>query len=203
MQLHHVLGGKLSILDMDTQVKLAIGLIAVLSGVIFNILATLKDTSELDNKREFVSNVLLQRIGPVVGDVYKSYDEYKSKNDETEPPEGPKGGFVENPLGEFETQSLNLTDKLKDWADWKSYLDKSEDYLSYNLIISIIGIVVICLSLVLKAFDENLILSDILILSSVGILIISFIPICYRARVIRKINRKWREIKDSVGGATN
>ncbi len=183
--------------------RLAIGLFAVFGVVIFNILSTLKDTSELDNKREFVSNVLLQRIGPVVSDVSKSYNKYKSQNEEDEPAEGPKGGFIENPLGEFEKKSLNLTDKLKEWTDWKSLLEKSEDYLVKNLYLTVLGLLLVVVSIVVKALDVNLIVSDIIILSSCIFLVVSFIPVIYRARVIRNINKFWRGIKDSVGGATN
>jgi hypothetical protein len=186
------------ILDISSIVRLEVALLATFSLIIFGILNSLRDTAELDNKREYVSNVLLQRIGPVVREVNESYREFLTFNEEQAPPGGPQGGFLEDPLASFETKSLTLVDRFDEWTYWKEMLSKSEQHLMWALYISVGGIFLTLLAIPLEAISYIAPFSIGLLIHSGSFLVISFYFILSRASTIRDMNQMWREIKDSV-----
>jgi cytochrome bd-type quinol oxidase subunit 2 len=204
MLLHQESGGKFSILDFDTIVKLAIPLVVAFLGLIYFLSKLLSDSSELEHKREYVSNVMLQKLGPSMQVVNRSYSILENKSENDEPQDGPPGGLVENPLGQFESQSLRLSAELERWSQWKKGLEHCENQIMWGIYLSIIGIIILVCSLLAGVFGNEYLylnmLSALLAISSIGIALIALYPIYTHSNLVRDTNRTWRRIRDEQWG---
>lgn len=164
----------------------------------------LSGTAELESKRDYVSNVMLQKLGPAMREVNRVYEVLEQSGESDEPPDGPPGGLIENPMGHFESQSLDLASELEQWSQWKKAIEHCENRIMWGIYLSLMGIIILVFSLLVGVFGDlnpNLsTLSALLAISTIIMAILSLYPIYMHSQLIRDTNKTWRRTRDEQWG---